>query len=104
PVRRRAHRQPGPGHRPPGQRAAVRAQPPPRHHPGPGDPRPGPGPAVPARVPPRRRPPARAGAGPGMNPLRHAVRALRRELAGGDLLTVAAALVLGVAAMTAVGT
>lgn len=39
-----------------------------------------------------------------MNPLRHAVRALRRELAGGDLLTVAAALVLGVAAMTAVGT
>ena len=39
-----------------------------------------------------------------MNPLRHGLRSLRREWRGGDLLTVAAALVLGVAAMTAVGT
>ncbi|KAF1696622.1 ABC transporter permease [Pseudoxanthomonas koreensis] len=39
-----------------------------------------------------------------MNPLRHAARSLRREFLGGDLLTVFAALVLGVAAMTAVGT
>ena len=39
-----------------------------------------------------------------MNPLRHAARSLRREFFAGDLLTVAAALVLGVAAMTAVGT
>lgn len=39
-----------------------------------------------------------------MNVLRHAARSLRREFAGGDLLTVFAALVLGVAAMTAVGT
>ncbi|WP_369940174.1 ABC transporter permease [Xanthomonas medicagonis] len=39
-----------------------------------------------------------------MNVLRHAVRALRRELFAGDLLTVFAALVLGVAVMTAVGT
>ena len=38
-----------------------------------------------------------------MNPLRHAARSLRREFFAGDLLTVAAALVLGVAAMTAVG-
>jgi len=39
-----------------------------------------------------------------MNPLRHAARSLRREFLAGDLMTVAAALVLGVAAMTAVGT
>ncbi|MBB5941505.1 FtsX-like permease family protein [Xanthomonas sp. 3307] len=39
-----------------------------------------------------------------MNVLRHAARALRRELFAGDLLTVFAALVLGVAVMTAVGT
>ncbi|UYK84163.1 FtsX-like permease family protein [Xanthomonas sacchari] len=39
-----------------------------------------------------------------MNLLRHAARALRRELFAGDLLTVFAALVLGVAVMTAVGT
>ncbi|UYB51561.1 FtsX-like permease family protein [Xanthomonas sp. AM6] len=39
-----------------------------------------------------------------MNVLRHAGRALRRELFAGDLLTVFAALVLGVAVMTAVGT
>ena len=39
-----------------------------------------------------------------MNPLRHAARSLRREFLAGDLLTVFAALVLGVAAMTAVGT
>src|SRR5690606_9446937 len=39
-----------------------------------------------------------------MNVLRHATRSLRREFSGGDLLTVFAALVLGVAAMTAVGT
>ncbi|CBA17253.1 ABC transporter permease [Xanthomonas albilineans] len=39
-----------------------------------------------------------------MNLLRHATRALRRELFAGDLLTVFAALVLGVAVMTAVGT
>jgi len=39
-----------------------------------------------------------------MNPLRHATRSLRREFLAGDLLTVFAALVLGVAAMTAVGT
>ncbi len=38
-----------------------------------------------------------------MNVLRHAARALRRELFAGDLLTVFAALVLGVAVMTAVG-
>jgi len=39
-----------------------------------------------------------------MNVLRHAARALRREFLAGDLLTVFAALVLGVAVMTAVGT
>jgi putative ABC transport system permease protein len=39
-----------------------------------------------------------------VNPLRHASRSLRREFLAGDLLTVFAALVLGVAAMTAVGT
>lgn len=39
-----------------------------------------------------------------MNVLRHAVRALRRDLRGGDLLTLGAALVLAVAVMTAVGT
>ncbi|WP_414495877.1 ABC transporter permease [Stenotrophomonas maltophilia] len=39
-----------------------------------------------------------------MNVLRHAWRALRREALAGDLLTVFAALVLGVAVMTAVGT
>ncbi|RRU04561.1 oxidoreductase, partial [Stenotrophomonas sp. 278] len=39
-----------------------------------------------------------------MNVLRHAGRALRREFLAGDLLTVFAALVLGVAVMTAVGT
>lgn len=39
-----------------------------------------------------------------MNVLRHAARTLRREFLAGDLLTVFAALVLGVAAMTAVGT
>jgi len=39
-----------------------------------------------------------------MNVLRHAARSLRREFFAGDLLTVFAALVLGVAAMTAVGT
>ncbi|GAB3731256.1 FtsX-like permease family protein [Luteimonas pelagia] len=39
-----------------------------------------------------------------MRLLPFAWRALRRELRGGDLLTVAAALVLGVAVMTAVGT
>ncbi|KAF1685026.1 oxidoreductase [Pseudoxanthomonas broegbernensis] len=39
-----------------------------------------------------------------MNPLRHAARSLRREFLAGDLLTVFAALVLGVAVMTAVGT
>ncbi|MDV3515273.1 FtsX-like permease family protein [Stenotrophomonas sp. C1657] len=39
-----------------------------------------------------------------MNLLRHASRALRREALAGDLLTVFAALVLGVAVMTAVGT
>ncbi|WP_024869045.1 ABC transporter permease [Pseudoxanthomonas suwonensis] len=39
-----------------------------------------------------------------MNVLRHATRSLRREFFAGDLLTVVAALVLGVAAMTAVGT
>ena len=39
-----------------------------------------------------------------MNPLRHATRSLRREFLAGDLLTVFAALVLGVAVMTAVGT
>ena len=36
--------------------------------------------------------------------LRHALRSLRREALAGDLLTVFAALVLGVAVMTAVGT
>lgn len=39
-----------------------------------------------------------------MNVLSYASRALRRELRGGDLLTLAAALVLAVAVMTAVGT
>jgi putative ABC transport system permease protein len=39
-----------------------------------------------------------------MNVLRHAGRALRRDFLAGDLLTVFAALVLGVAVMTAVGT
>ena len=39
-----------------------------------------------------------------MNVLRHAARSLRREFLAGDLLTLFAALVLGVAAMTAVGT
>ena len=39
-----------------------------------------------------------------MNVLRHALRSLRREALAGDLLTVFAALVLGVAVMTAVGT
>ena len=39
-----------------------------------------------------------------MRPLAHAWRSLRREALGGDLLTVALALVLGVAVMTAVGT
>jgi putative ABC transport system permease protein len=39
-----------------------------------------------------------------MKLLRHAWRALRREALAGDLLTVFAALVLGVAVMTAVGT
>ncbi|AKC87375.1 ABC transporter permease [Pseudoxanthomonas suwonensis] len=39
-----------------------------------------------------------------MNVLRHAARSLRREFLAGDLLTVFAALALGVAAMTAVGT
>ncbi len=39
-----------------------------------------------------------------MNILRHALRSLRREALAGDLLTVFAALVLGVAVMTAVGT
>lgn len=39
-----------------------------------------------------------------MKVLRQAARAVRREFSGGDLLTVFAALVLGVAVMTAVGT
>lgn len=39
-----------------------------------------------------------------MNVVTHAARALRREFLAGDLLTVFAALVLGVAVMTAVGT
>jgi putative ABC transport system permease protein len=39
-----------------------------------------------------------------MKLLRHATRALRRELMAGDLLTVFAALTLGVAVMTSVGT
>lgn len=39
-----------------------------------------------------------------MNVLRHAARSLRREFLAGDLMTVFAALALGVAAMTAVGT
>src|SRR3546814_182322 len=39
-----------------------------------------------------------------LNVLAYAARALRRELRGGDLLTLAAALVLAVAVMTAVGT
>ncbi len=39
-----------------------------------------------------------------MNVLRHAARSLRREFLAGDLLTLLAALALGVAAMTAVGT
>lgn len=39
-----------------------------------------------------------------MNVLRHALRSLRREALAGDLLTVFAALALGVAVMTAVGT
>jgi len=39
-----------------------------------------------------------------MNVWRHALRALRRDLRGGDLLTLGAALVLAVAVMTAVGT
>ncbi len=39
-----------------------------------------------------------------MNLVRHALRSLRREALAGDLLTVFAALVLGVAVMTAVGT
>lgn len=39
-----------------------------------------------------------------MRVVQYAWRALRRDLRGGDLLTVAAALVLGVAVMTAVGT
>ncbi|WP_313426789.1 ABC transporter permease [Stenotrophomonas rhizophila] len=39
-----------------------------------------------------------------MNVVKHAARALRREFLAGDLLTVFAALVLGVAVMTAVGT
>ena len=39
-----------------------------------------------------------------MNPWRQAARATRREFLAGDLLTVFAALVLGVAVMTAVGT
>lgn len=39
-----------------------------------------------------------------MNVLRQAARAVRREFLAGDLLTVFAALVLGVAVMTAVGT
>ena len=39
-----------------------------------------------------------------MKVLRQAARAVRREFGGGDLLTVFAALVLGVAVMTAVGT
>ncbi len=39
-----------------------------------------------------------------MNILRHAARSLRREFLAGDLMTVFAALVLGVAVMTAVGT
>src|SRR3546814_9598504 len=39
-----------------------------------------------------------------VNVLAYAARALRRELRGGDLLTLAAALVLAVAVMTAVGT
>src|SRR5690606_38135807 len=106
PVCRRAHRQPRPGHRPARQPAAVRAQPQQRHHPGDGHPRPGPGPALPPRVPAGPRPPgaARGRRGRCMNVLRHAARSLRREFSGGDLLTLFAALVLGVAAMTAVGT
>ncbi|TQT30069.1 hypothetical protein EIJ12_14345, partial [Xanthomonas perforans] len=39
-----------------------------------------------------------------MNVVRQAARAVRREFLAGDLLTVFAALVLGVAVMTAVGT
>lgn len=39
-----------------------------------------------------------------MNVWRHALRALRRDLRGGDLITLGAALVLAVAVMTAVGT
>src|SRR3546814_1918300 len=39
-----------------------------------------------------------------LNVLAYAARALRRVLRGGDLLTLAAALVLAVAVMTAVGT
>src|SRR5690606_10327471 len=38
-----------------------------------------------------------------MNVLRHAARSLRREFLAGDLLTLLAALALGVAAITAVG-
>lgn len=47
-----------------------------------------------------RAPPARRG----LRVLRHALRALRREFLAGDLLTVFAALALGVAVMSAVGT
>ncbi|HBK57421.1 MAG TPA: oxidoreductase [Xanthomonadales bacterium] len=39
-----------------------------------------------------------------MRPLRHAIRALRRELRSGELATLALALVLAVTVMTAVGT
>src|SRR5690606_16039319 len=75
-------------------------------HPGDGDPRPGTGATLPSRAPPRPWPAAAAGRGRGhrMNVVRHAARTLRREFMAGDLLTVFAALVLGVAAMTAVGT
>src|SRR5690606_34158507 len=57
-------------------------------------------------LPPRSRPPGadRGRRGRRMNVLRQAARSLRREFLAGDLLTLFAALVLGVAAMTAVGT
>src|SRR5690606_24413901 len=61
---------------------------------------------LPPRLPPRSRPPGadRGRRGRRMNVLRQAARSLRREFLAGDLLTLFAALVLGVAAMTAVGT
>src|SRR5690606_25057147 len=98
-VRRRAHRQPRHPHRRGDHRIAVRAQPGCRHHPGAGDPRRAPGRALRPAPAPGQRPPGRRR----MRAAGLAWRQLRRDIAAGDVRILAAALVLAVVAVTAVG-